>query len=111
MNDHKTLLAAASKHEEELGACVKAWACELNGGHRVLVSYWYAKKNYSAKALVVDTAGSLEIEMIAAHLNERLGAGKETVKGMRAGFNARLKKSGRSLDSALVHVQAGKDIH
>ncbi len=111
MTDHKQLLAAASEHEQNLGTCLKAWACEKNGGHRVLMSYWYKDKSYRAKALFVDEAGVFELEMIATHLNQNLGAGEETIKSMRSGFNARLKKSGRSLGGALATVQAGSEIH
>lgn len=111
MTDHKTLLATASAHELELGACLKAWACERNGGHSVLMSYWYKDKSYWAKAVLVDKDGKFEVEMIAAHLNEKLGAGEATVKGMRSGFNARLKKSGRTLDGALAYAQTGNEVH
>ncbi|MAG64950.1 MAG: hypothetical protein CMK74_03630 [Pseudomonadales bacterium] len=111
MTDHKALLATASAHEQELGTCLKAWACERNGGHSVLMSYWYKDKTYRAKAVLVDTDGRYEVEMIAAHLNEKLGAGEATVKGMRSGFNSYLVKAGRSLDSVLAHAQTGSEVH
>lgn len=84
MTSYTEILAKAREHDLTVAKRMRGWAVEVHNDKAVLVSYWYNKnRDVSAHALYVDGTGDAQLELIAAHLNECIGAGALTIEAFQ----------------------------
>jgi len=106
------ILATARAHDSTIAKRMRGWAVEVHHDKPVLISYWFNKnKDVSAQAIFIDDSGEAQLDMIAAHLNERVGAGPLLIQSLQKLHGGTAKNVGTQKTVAEVVRFASKSIN
>lgn len=91
---------------------MRGWTVEVQHGKSVLMSYWFNKnKDVSAQAVFIDDSGDSQLDMIAAHLNERVGAGPLLIQRLQNLHSDIAKNAGSQKTGAEIIRISSKSIN
>lgn len=112
MFSYLQIIEGAKAHSREIERRLQGWAVDLNSGNQRLMSYWISEGgDIAARIIHVDLTGQVDLELIAAHLNEGINAGPLTVKALQDQYMRKVKAASTRHTRASVLKNSSAAIH
>lgn len=112
MVSYTETLASARAHDLTIAKRLRGWVVETHQGKSVLMSYWYNNnKLVSAHAVFIDEGGDAQLDLVAAHLNDRIGAGPLLIQSLQRLHQDSARTAGSKKTLAEVLRKSSKAIN